>query len=59
MLVARTARGRSVYAAAVERQEPWAARLAKSCRIEQIAAATAVLERLRSRLEEDSATRDE
>lgn len=59
MLVERTARGRSVYAAAVERQGPWAARLAKSCRIEQIAAATVVLERLRSRLEEDSATRDE
>jgi DNA-binding MarR family transcriptional regulator len=59
MLVARAARGRSVYAASVERQEPWATRLAKSCRIEEIAAATAVLERLRSRLEEDSATRDE
>jgi DNA-binding MarR family transcriptional regulator len=53
ILVERTARGRAVYAAAAERQAPWATRLARGCAVTEIEAATALLKRLRGRLEED------
>jgi len=47
-LVERTMRGRSMYEAAIARQEPWAADLAEACSGERIGA---VLKALRARLE--------
>jgi DNA-binding MarR family transcriptional regulator len=59
MLVEYTARGRSAYEAALERQEPWVAYLAKGCRTEQIASAVTVLRMLRGRLDDDGPTHEE
>jgi DNA-binding MarR family transcriptional regulator len=52
-LVVLTARGQSAYAAAMKRQNPWAQAIAQGLTVQQIAAATAVLKRLRQRLERD------
>ena len=52
-LVLMTPRGQGVYSAAMKRQVPWAQALAQGLTAQQIAAATAILKRLRQRLERD------
>ena len=58
-LVGLTARGQSVYAAALKRQAPWAQALAHGLTAQQIAAATVVLKRFRQRLERDASGADD
>src|SRR5262245_19668699 len=50
-LVTMTARGKAAYGAAMKRQAPWAEALAQGLDPQQIEGATAVLKRLRQRLE--------
>jgi len=52
-LVLMTPRGQGVYSAAMKRQGPWAQALAQGLTAQQIAAATAILKRLRQWLERD------
>jgi DNA-binding MarR family transcriptional regulator len=52
-LVVMTPRGQAAYGAAMKRQAPWAQALTQGLTAQQIAAATAVLKRLRQRLERD------
>ncbi len=54
-LVLLTDRGRSLYEAATARQRPWATALARGLPAKEIAAATALLRLVRSRLEAASA----
>jgi DNA-binding MarR family transcriptional regulator len=51
-LVELTARGRSAYGRASQRQEPWAQRLAEGVSKARIAAAAALLKTVRGRLED-------
>lgn len=51
-LVHLTAHGKATYAAAMKRQVPWADRLAAGLTAKELAAAGAVLRRLRQRLDE-------
>jgi DNA-binding MarR family transcriptional regulator len=52
-LVVPTARGQAAYDAAMARQGPWARQLGKGLSISEIEAATAVLRRMRRKLEDD------
>jgi DNA-binding MarR family transcriptional regulator len=47
-----TARGQAAYAAAMERQTPWARRLTQGMSAQRLDAATAVLKALRQRLDD-------
>jgi DNA-binding MarR family transcriptional regulator len=51
-LVLLTARGQAAYAAAMERQKPWARCLTQGMSAQQLDAATAVLKALRQRLDD-------
>jgi DNA-binding MarR family transcriptional regulator len=51
-LVLLTSEGEAAYAAASERQRPWASGLAEGLKPEEIEAATALLRRIRQRLDE-------
>ena len=53
-LVLLTARGQEAYRAAMARQRPWARALAKGLSVSEIEAATAILRRMRQRLEGNS-----
>jgi DNA-binding MarR family transcriptional regulator len=51
-LVLLTPRGRAVYDAAMERQGPWASKLANGLSVKQVEAATTLLRTIRQRLED-------
>jgi DNA-binding MarR family transcriptional regulator len=51
-LVVLTAGGRAAYAAALERQRPWADALARGLGIKQIESAAALLKSVRERLDD-------
>jgi DNA-binding MarR family transcriptional regulator len=56
-LVLLTPRGKSVYAAAMKRQGPWASGLGEGMSMEQIRSATATLRAIRQRLDEQVGSR--